>query len=256
MATYSSFISAFVSADQTKTFRVLIYGKPGSGKTSLAGSFPKPLIIDTDKGLRSLASNTNADIKVFSLPSNPSAPVFNTIYTLLNDARMGQGDFAPNGPLADRQTIVIDTISALADEYLLREIMLQNKRDPLVDKAQFDDYGRLKTELSQIGNLLKDVSQKFYVVVTALVDEEKDELTGALEGKPLMTGKYRDLIGGVFDEEYFLEVIDTGAAPKYVLYATKYRWYEAKTRLLKVNKLENPSFAVLQQNLRIPAKTT
>jgi GTPase SAR1 family protein len=255
MATYSSFISAFVGNEQVKTFRVLVYGAPGSGKTSLAGSFPKPLIIDTDKGLRVLASVANTDIKVLSIPSNTAGNVFNMLYSLLNDARLGIGDFAIDGPLADRQTIVIDTISALADEFLLREIMLQNKRDPLIERAAFDDYGRLKTELSQLGSLLKDVSQKFYVVVTALVDEEKDELTGALEGKPLMTGKYRDLIGGVFDEEYYLEVADTGGQPKYMLYATKYRWFEAKTRLLKITKLENPSFKLLQENLRIAPKT-
>jgi len=255
VATYSSFISSFVGDEQVKTFRVLVYGAPGSGKTSFAGSFPKPLIIDTDKGLRVLASNTNADIKVLSVSSNSTGNIFNMLYNLLNDARLGTGDFAPNGPLADRQTIVIDTISALADEFLLHEVMLQNKRDPLIDRAVFDDYGRLKTELSQIGSLLKDVSQKFYVVVTALVGEEKDELTGALEGKPLMTGKYRDLIGGVFDEEYYLEVVDTGGQPKYVLYATKYRWFEAKTRLLKVTKIENPSFKALQENLRIGPKT-
>lgn len=247
MAVYSSFIQSYVGTESAKHFRALVYGAAGSGKTTFAGTFPKPLFIDTDRGMRSLGNA--ADVKMIRLSGDGGA--FQTCYTLLNDARLKRDAFAPGGPLADRQTIVIDGISSLADEYLLREIMRENKRDPLTEKAQFDDYGRLKMELIQLGNIIKDVSDHYNVVVTALVDEEKDELTGALEGKPLMTGKYRDLIGGVFDEEYYIEAVDAGGTPKYILHASKFKWYEAKTRLMKVTKLENPTYAMVKANLKV-----
>jgi hypothetical protein len=155
-------------------------------------------------------------------------------------------------PLADVKTIVIDGISALVDEFMLKEIMLINQRNPLTEKAQYDDYGQLKNQLIQLGTLLKDVSDKMYVVGTALVSEEKDELSGAFEGKPLLTGSYRDMIGGVFDEEYFLESQDLGGGKsKYLIHAAKYKWYEAKTRLLGVNTLENATFATIRANYRV-----
>lgn len=239
MSSYSSFIQAYVGTTSAKTSRVLVYGGPGSGKTTFAASFPKPFFMDTDRGMRSIGDMK--DVLFMRVPSNGSA--FNTVYSVLNDARLKKGDFTAGQPLADRETIVLDGISSLADEFLLYEIMRENKRDPLVDKPQFDDYGRLKIELIQLGNLIKDVSDSYNVVVTALVDEEKDELTGALEGKPLMTGKYRDLIGGAFDEEYFLECTDVGGGNhKYMLYAAKYKWYEAKTRLMTLKRMDDPSY--------------
>lgn len=245
MAGYEDLVQAFTT-QSSNTCRILAYGESGSGKTTLAATFPKPLFIDTDRGMRGLSG---ADIKYLRLPKGLA---FNTMMSILTDALRKSGPFAPGGKMADRQTIVIDGFSALADEYLMEEIMIAEKRDPLVEKPLRDDYGRLKTELIQIGNLIKDVSDHYNVVATALVDEEKDELTGSLQGKPLMTGKYRDIIGAVFDEEYFLECSDSGGVPKYMMYATKYKWYEAKTRLLKVTKMENPTYAKLRAEYKIP----
>lgn len=244
MASYESLIQVYNQSAASKTFRCLIYGPPGSGKTTLAGTFPKPLFLDTDRGMRSIRGAT--DVKFFRLPeTNP----FRTVLDVLLDLKNKRGPFAAGGSLVDRQTIVIDSISSLADEYLMKEIMTGNRRDPLIENAQRDDYGRLKIELIQVGNLLKDISDTHNVVVTALVDEEKDELTGALEGKPMMTGKYRDIIGAVFDEEYYTECVDTGGSHKYMLYAAKYKWYEAKTRLLKTKRHENTTYEKLRADM-------
>lgn len=243
MASYESLIQTYNRDTAASTFRCLVYGPPGAGKTYLAATFPKPLFIDTDRGMRSIPKEVT-DVKFMRLPENAS---FKTIFDILSDVKNKRGPFAPGGSLADRKTLIIDSISALADEYLMKEIMVGNRRDPLAENAQRDDYGRLKIELIQIGNLIKDVSDNHNVVVTALVDEEKDELTGALEGKPMMTGKYRDIIGAVFDEEYYLECTDAGAGKhKYSLYAAKYKWYEAKSRLLREKKLEDATYEKLK----------
>lgn len=248
MAGYADLIQTY-NANQAKgTFRVLVYGNAGSGKTRFASTFPKPLFIDTDKGMRSIVENKTNDIKFIRLPENGT---YQMLLNILIDVKNARGAFAPGGALADRQTIVIDSISSLADEYLMREIMVGNRRDPLIENAQRDDYGRLKIALIQIGNVIKDISDTKNVVVTALVDEEKDELTGALEGKPMMTGKYRDIIGAVFDEEYYMERAEVAGAVKYYLYATKYKWFEAKTRLLKTTKLEDASYAKIISEFRV-----
>lgn len=246
MGSYDSLVQTYNRSQAATTFRCLLYGPPGAGKTRLAATFPKPLFVDTDRGMRSIPDGL--DVKFLRLPEHAS---FKTVLDILTDLKNKRGPFAQGGTLADRKTIVIDSISSLADEYLMKEIMVGNKRDPLVENAQRDDYGRLKIELVQLGNLLKDISDSYNVVVTALVDEEKDELTGALEGKPLMTGKYRDIIGAVFDEEYYMECVDAGAGQqKYYLYAARYKWYEAKTRLLKDKKHENATYETLRANFK------
>jgi len=245
MINYSNLVQEFNSTLAVSTSRSLFYGAAGSGKTRLASTFPKPFFIDADRGMRSI--DKTGKIQFLRIPGvTVSAQgvvigpnTFDLVMSVLKDAKDSTGPFAAGQPLADRETIVIDSISALVDEFLLKEIMLSNKRNPLTDKAIFDDYGQLKIQLVQIGMLIKDVSDRRNVIVTALVDEEKDALTGAIEGKPLMTGKYRDIIGGVFDEEYYLESSDAGAGnQKYMLYAAKYKWFEAKTRLLDKNRLD------------------
>jgi len=243
MIKYEQLVQDFNAMLAVSTSRSLFYGPAGSGKTRLASTYPAPLFIDADRGMRSI--DTTGKIKFLRIPGaratdNPQGVnTFDLVMSLLTDAKNSTGPFAAGGAFADRETIVIDSWSALVDEFMLREIMIENGRNPLVDKAIFDDYGTLKIQCIQLGTLIKDVSDRRNVIVTALVDEEKDALTGAIEGKPLMTGKYRDIIGGVFDEEYYLESSDTGAGiQKYMLYAARYKWNEAKTRLLSVNRLD------------------
>lgn len=258
MINYQGLLKDFNSTVTAVASRTLLYGKAGSGKTRLASTWPGPILfIDTDRGMRSIKS-TDA-IKFIRLPgyvpSKPlgltNTPSFELVMQILNDAKNNTGQFAPGQPLAGIKTVVVDGISALVDEFIMKEIMLINKRDPLTEKAQFDDYGQLKNQLLQFGTLLKDLSDEMYIVVTALVNEEKDELSGALQGKPLLTGSYRDMIGGVFDEEYFLESIDIGGGKsKYVLHAAKYKWYEAKTRLLEATTIEDADFAKVKANYR------
>lgn len=257
MINYAGLVQDFNGSLAVSTSRSLFYGQAGSGKTKLAATFPKCFFIDADKGMRSIAGVS--DIKFIRLPGGKTASnltginSFELVMSILTDAKNSSGEFAPGKLYADRQTIVIDSMSSLVDEFMLKEIMIANNRDPLTEKAIFDDYGQLKNQCMQLGVLIKDVSDKLNVVVTALVDEEKDLLTGALEGKPLMTGKFRDIIGGIFDEEYYLESNDTGGGvQKYMLYAAKFKWYEAKTRLLSVNRLDvtNAGYDVIKKNYR------
>ena len=244
MASYEQLVQDYNPTAAVKTFRCLLYGGSGSGKTTLAGSFPKPFFIDTDRGMRSI---TVAGAKFLRLPETGA---FATMLAILTDVKNARGPFGPGGKFADRQTIVIDSISALADEYLMAEIMRENKRDPQVENAQRDDYGRLKIALTQLGNLIKDISDTHNVVVTALVEEEKDDLTGTLEGKPLMTGKYRDIIGAVFDEEYYLEDAEMMGKYDYKLYAARYKHFEAKSRLLKTKRHTNATYESLRKDFK------
>lgn len=62
-----------ISTEPHNRFTVII-GKPGSGKTTLAGTYPKPILyvsIDTDGGGEVLKSYSDDEIKVLELKSEP-----------------------------------------------------------------------------------------------------------------------------------------------------------------------------------------
>lgn len=72
-----------------------LYGQPGVGKTSLALSFPKPLLLDTDNGLYRVQAEFRCD----------SVPVesYQDILDVLKE------------DLSDYETIVVDTLGKLID---------------------------------------------------------------------------------------------------------------------------------------------
>jgi hypothetical protein len=223
------------------TFACLFYGFPGSGKTHLAASFPSPFFIDTDRGMRSIKTSEKIPRMQLAKASKPYTAVLSVLLDALND----RGPWAPGGKFANVQTIVIDTITSLVDDFMLPEVMIEGKKDVLVDKAGYDEYGKIKSRLNTLASLLKDLSAKKYIVVNALVEEEKDENTGELTGKPLITGKYRDKAMADFDEAYYLYSQTSMGTTKYFLQAQPYKWFRAKSRLLSVKSMESPSFEKL-----------
>ena len=108
-----------------------IYGQPGIGKTSIALSFPKPLLIDTDNGLYRVQAEYRCDsVQVES---------FQDILDVLQE------------DLKDYDTIVIDTLGKLID------FILDNPftRIPVYKDSIDNIIGILHTQ-----KLLKEIMQK------------------------------------------------------------------------------------------------
>jgi hypothetical protein len=83
-------------------------------------------------------------------------------------------------------------------------------------------------------------------ICTAGTKLEKDDVLGTFVGKPNIIGGYRDLIAYDFDEVYYLDVEGSTSSKKYVLYTSKYRYFEAKSREGQLPyKIENPSWKKL-----------
>ena len=233
---YTDLIKAY-RPTETTTFAVLLYGHSGSGKTTLAGTFPKPFFIDADRGMRSLQGT----LPYLQLQSSKTP--FTLVLNVLQDALIKAGPWAPGGPLADVQTVVIDSLTALVDDYLMPEAMTEGRRNILNDKPSYDEYGKIKSRMTALASVIKDLSQKYNVVVTALVEEEKDENSGELIGKPMITGKYRDKVQADYDETYYLTAMTNLQGPMtYKLYAQPFKWYRAKTRLTTLRSLDGPTF--------------
>ena len=99
-----------------KYVKCLAYGKAGSGKTRFIGSFPNVLVLDTNKGLKTLQKNEN--VQVISLEHtikdsnnnevNPN--VYKTIIQILDDAKYKKGLFAEGEALSHIETIYLLTL--------------------------------------------------------------------------------------------------------------------------------------------------
>jgi hypothetical protein len=98
------------------------------------------------------------------------------------------------------RTIVIDSVTSLIDDYLGVEAMNEAKRNVLMEKLSYDEYGKIQSRMTALSSVIKDLTHKYWVVMTALVEEEKDESSGKLTGKPKLTGKYRDKIMADFEK--------------------------------------------------------
>jgi hypothetical protein len=210
-----------------------VYGPMGAGKTQFAATFPGPLFIDMDKGGMTLRK-----LHVPFIPCYESKGVVKRVFSILASAETGTGPFAADGQFASIKTLVLDSISVFSNAALV-DYVIQTGKDPLQTKPSFDEYGKLLNTQIELGKLLKRLSVKYNIVVTGLVDVNKDEMTGAMYGGPLLVGQYRQLIGADFDEVYFMAVEGQKDSIKHVLYTAKTQIYDAKTRVALPYRIEN-----------------
>jgi hypothetical protein len=219
------------------TIRCLSYGEPGTGKTTFACTFPKPIIVNTDDGAKAVE---HKHIPIINVAGDPRDRTFELILKLFTQAKRTEDIFSSDDA---PQTIIIDGYTTLA-QTLKNRIMKETGKDPIKDKADFDVWGALLQQLTT----LTEESRKLpvNVVFTCWSTTEKDELTGEILGIPNIQGSFRRLVAGHFDEVYYHEVKSSGDNAIYRLHTRPYRRWTAKSRIQLPKKLppivENPSY--------------
>ncbi len=133
--------------------KMLVYGQPGAGKTSLALSAPKPLLIDFDNGVN------RVDYEL--IKDTVQVENYVDILNLLN-----------NEDLSDYETLVIDTGGKLLDcmaDYLIASNPRLGKKN---GSLTLEGYGVRKVEFSSLIKLIN--SKKKHVVFVAHRTTEKN----------------------------------------------------------------------------------
>jgi len=232
-----------------KYTKCLVYGKAGVGKTRLVGTFPNTLVLDTNKGLKTLQNNEN--VQAISLEhtsrdengneTNPN--VFKTIMQILNDAKSKTGLFGEGEVLSHIETIAIDDMTNLC--YFLKYgiIKFMNGKDPVKDKADFDVWSILSNQMIEIVTLMK--SLEYNIIVTAGEKVEMDELRGGQVGGVNIQGSYRHVLPHEFDETYHLSVKSAMGKIQYVIETVDVYPYNAKSRIGVKHLMEDPSYEKL-----------
>lgn len=133
--------------------KMLVYGQPGSGKTTMALSAPKPLLIDFDNGINRVDYEFIKD--------TVQVENYADILNLLN-----------NEDLSDYETLVIDTGGKMLDcmaEYLIASNPRLGKRN---GSLTLEGYGVRKVEFTSLLKLIN--SKKKHVIFVAHRTSEKN----------------------------------------------------------------------------------
>jgi hypothetical protein len=194
-----------INTGKVPPLRLAVYGEGGCGKTSLALSFPYPLVIDTDGGLE---GDAVASDDVVGEEWAPSAwQDLNSLYTYIKQ-RTGEKQY---------QTIVLDSIDTLC-HFILHEaadMATRNRRDhasetQLITPEQ-QDYGKVATAINIFLGKLKTLSKErgVHIVITSAVrlpDAEKGRYKRTFDVQPAVEAVLT-YWANIYGE---LEVVETG----------------------------------------------
>lgn len=161
-----------------ETINILIYGEPGSGKTSLVNTSERPLTLDFDKGVH--RSEFRKDVLVIESWKHLNDNLSELIKTFSN-----------------YNTIILDTIDTLLD-YMGAWIVEQ---EPKLARNKLQFYGRLKDEFSHFVGKLKTLGKDVVMIAHVREKEEGDlrikrpAITGGSYDRVLQTA---DFVGYLF----------------------------------------------------------
>lgn len=168
-----------------KKFAVIIAGVPGIGKTTLALSAPKPLLIDLDKGVSRVVARYRTDVDEVD-----------NYNELVNDLQ--------NTDLSPYETIVIDTGGKLLEmlkPVVIKEDAKNGKRD---GNLSLQGYGAVKRKFAQFVSFVKSLGKHLVFVFHATEVTLADDITGL---RIRMEGSSKDEIWDDIDIGGFVEMI-------------------------------------------------
>jgi len=229
------------SSIAAKRFKVLLYGVAGTGKTTMAATFPKPLFLDLEGGMLS----TRRVGPVLRYPKNPSEDIKSYPQVV---------DFY-NAIVADKnpqfETIVIDSLNELqllVTSYVVGKFRKVTRQYD--DQMTLADYGKANRDFAKVVRLF--LKLPYHVVFTAASSQKEFGDEGALQIAPKFVGKQvgpdvqrmMDMIGYCFAKR-----MPNGTSEHYVSFRMTAD-YLAKDRLGIVDRDIPNSFDALMENMK------
>lgn len=151
------------------TWNGLIFGSPKSGKTSLAASFSKPILIDLDHGAHRVASKNRAGLDVAAVEN--------------------WADFealCADDALKDYKTIIVDTFGAAVD------MIIRDKFGGIMNPAK---WGTVKADIMRVASQLKMTGRS----ILWLAHESEDKSDDKIIKRPQCQGKAKDELMKMLD---------------------------------------------------------
>jgi phage nucleotide-binding protein len=206
--------------------KVLIYGEPGTGKTTFCGSASNTLLIDVERGSIVLKDHKLDVLEYVS---------FTQIDKLV--------DFlvADDPAFAKYDIIAFDSLSELQRRVLDSQLDTTSKATGVKTyKASWDHYGPNTQMLRELMSRFRDIPNK-NLIVTAQSKLDKDETTGIAFVRPDLTPKLSATITAMFDIVMYIKIDSKGNRVGQV---QPTKTVVAKSRLTHLPKdILNPSWA-------------
>lgn len=240
----------WTDTDAVKYKRILLCGPSKTGKTYFAGSFPKPIIINTDKGTATL-SDLHAPYFDIEWPTakNKSRPWLE-VRKILKSMQNREGSYWDELVEAgyEPETVVLDSISALSDMMEEEIILYPPDGKEREETLWISDYNIIGRRLLGIVDLAKELPYNF--IATAGVDRVKDDVGAILEAPMASGNKLGPRIPHAFDDVYLTEMVggDKEDAFWSLTPLQSKRFNFSGSRLgLPMKKFKNPTYEKLRK---------
>lgn len=157
---------------------IVLYGTPGTGKTSLANTSKNPILIDTDRG------SDRASNRVDTLMSSKWMDIENE-----KEAIKGY------------DTVVIDTAKSLLDDYLSDYVVSQNYK---LKTNGLKRFGEMAEKFKEFVNFLRQNQSDIIFVC-----HDKEQAEGdIIKHSPECTGQSKDLLLRIADQVGYITMVN------------------------------------------------
>lgn len=157
---------------------IVLYGTPGTGKTSLANTAKNPILIDTDRG------SDRASNRVDTLMASKWLDIENE-----------------KEAIKTYDTVVVDTAKALLDDYLSDYVVTQNYK---LKSNGLKRFGEMAEKFKEFVNFLR---QNQSDIIFVCHDKEQTE-GDIIKHSPECTGQSKDLLLRIADQVGYVTMVN------------------------------------------------
>lgn len=157
---------------------LVIYGVPGSGKTSMATTANNPIMIDTDRGSDRACRRCDAII-----------------------AKTWEDILADEGVIKDYDTVVIDTAKSVLDDFLS---VWECEKDYKLKNNKLKMYGAIGETFKLFVNRRRAEGKDIVFICHAKEDKKKDDIYTY----PDVTGQSKDLLLRIADQVGYIQIVN------------------------------------------------
>ncbi len=219
---------------KNKKVKILVSGGPGTGKTNLIGSAPRPFVIAAEDGLLTLHK---LDLPYFKLDNTMA--VFETTLMILESAKKRERVEISEGEFLDFNEI--DTLCLDSTWMLNTRLATEIKEESGRDKFQHGEWGILLDRMQRI--IMELLESDYHVICTIGEAVKTDQMDDSKKEVSFnMSGGFRHEIAYLFDFNLTMAKEAVGRRIKYKMFTNDNDNRQAKARVDLPLCIEDPTF--------------